>query len=120
MLEAVGHASVVNPAYEREASVRGLARVVVLPVALRDRSRHRSAAAIATTAAVGISALAAGAVTYATTPPRFASMTMWPHSGPEGGTGPIASRRIAPERAGSKRSAHAIQSRLQSRIGPCC
>ncbi|MBL7326039.1 HAD-IB family hydrolase, partial [Escherichia coli] len=68
MLEAVGHASVVNPdrGLRKEASVRGWPVLSFSrPVSLRDRIPAPSAAAIATTAAVGISALAAGAVTYA-------------------------------------------------------
>ena len=67
MLESVGHPSVVNPdralrreAIEREWPVLSFSR----PVSLRDRIPAPSGAAIATTAAVGISALAAGAVTY--------------------------------------------------------
>lgn len=67
MLEAVGHPSVVNPdrglrreAIERSWPVLSFSR----PVSLRDRIPAPSGAAIATTAAVGISALAAGAVTY--------------------------------------------------------
>jgi hypothetical protein len=58
---------VVNPdralrreAIEREWPVLSFSR----PVSLRDRIPAPSGAAIATTAAVGISALAAGAVTY--------------------------------------------------------
>ncbi|OBK11108.1 HAD-IB family hydrolase [Mycobacterium asiaticum] len=68
MLEAVGHPSVVNPdrglrkeAVERGWPVLSFSR----PVSLRDRIPAPSGAAVATTAAVGISALAAGAVTYA-------------------------------------------------------
>lgn len=67
MLESVGHPSVVNPdrglrteALERGWPVMSFSR----PVSLRDRIPAPSGAAIATTAAVGISALAAGAVTY--------------------------------------------------------
>jgi len=67
MLEVVGHPSVVNPdrglrkeAIERGWPVLSFSR----PVSLRDRIPAPSGAAIATTAAVGISALAAGAVTY--------------------------------------------------------
>jgi HAD superfamily hydrolase (TIGR01490 family) len=68
MLEAVGHPSVVNPerALRREAIERGWPILSFSrPVSLRDRIPAPSGAAIATTAAVGISALAAGAVTYA-------------------------------------------------------
>ncbi|VBA43517.1 putative phosphatase [Mycobacterium attenuatum] len=68
MLESVGHPSVVNPdrglrktAIERGWPVLSFSR----PVSLRDRIPAPSGAAIATTAAVGISALAAGAVSYA-------------------------------------------------------
>ncbi len=67
MLAAIGHPSVVNPdrglrkeAVERGWPVLNFSR----PVSLRDRIPAPSGAAIATTAAVGISALAAGAVTY--------------------------------------------------------
>ncbi len=67
MLEAVGHPSVVNPdrALRREASARGWQVLAFSrPVSLRDRIPAPSGAAVATTAAVGISALAAGALTY--------------------------------------------------------
>jgi HAD superfamily hydrolase (TIGR01490 family) len=67
MLEAVGHPSVVNPdrGLRREAVERGWPVMSFSrPVSLRDRIPAPSGAAIATTAAVGISALAAGAVTY--------------------------------------------------------
>jgi HAD superfamily hydrolase (TIGR01490 family) len=67
MLEAVGHPSVVNPdrGLRREAADRGWPVLSFSrPVSLRDRIPAPSGAAIATTAAVGISALAAGAVTY--------------------------------------------------------
>lgn len=67
MLEAVGHPSVVNPdrGLRREALERGWPLISFSrPVSLRDRITAPSGAAIATTAAVGISALAAGAVTY--------------------------------------------------------
>ncbi len=67
MLEAVGHPSVVNPdrSLRREATERGWPVLAFSrPVSLRDRIPAPSGAAIATTAAVGISALAAGAVTY--------------------------------------------------------
>ncbi|WP_186245096.1 HAD-IB family hydrolase [Mycobacterium simulans] len=68
MLEAVGHPSVVNPdrGLRREAIERGWPILSFSrPVSLRDRIPAPSGAAIATTAAVGISALAAGAVAYA-------------------------------------------------------
>jgi HAD superfamily hydrolase (TIGR01490 family) len=67
MLESVGHPSVVNPdrGLRREAVERGWPVISFSrPVSLRDRLPAPSGAAIATTAAVGISALAAGAVTY--------------------------------------------------------
>lgn len=67
MLEAVGHPSVVNPdrGLRKEAAERGWPVLAFSrPVSLRDRIPAPSGAAIATTAAVGISALAAGAVTY--------------------------------------------------------
>lgn len=67
MLEAVGNPSVVNPdrGLRREATERGWPVLSFSrPVSLRDRIPAPSGAAIATTAAVGISALAAGAVTY--------------------------------------------------------
>jgi HAD superfamily hydrolase (TIGR01490 family) len=68
MLEAVGHPTVVNPdrALRREAIERGWPVLLFnRPVSLRDRFPAPSGAAIATSAAVGISALAAGAVSYA-------------------------------------------------------
>jgi HAD superfamily hydrolase (TIGR01490 family) len=68
MLEAVGHPTVVNPdrALRREAIDHGWPVLLFnRPVSLRDRFPAPSGAAIATSAAVGISALAAGAVTYA-------------------------------------------------------
>ncbi|OBF86754.1 inhibition of morphological differentiation protein [Mycobacterium sp. 852002-51163_SCH5372311] len=68
MLETVGHPNVVNPdrALRREAIERGWPILTFdRPVSLRDRIPAPSGAAIATTAAVGISAVAAGAVTYA-------------------------------------------------------
>nr|WP_090278519.1 HAD-IB family hydrolase [Mycolicibacterium komanii] len=67
MLEAVGHPSVVNPdrALRKEAVARGWPVLNFSnPVSLRDRIPAPSGAAVATTAAVGISALAAGALTY--------------------------------------------------------
>jgi HAD superfamily hydrolase (TIGR01490 family) len=67
MLEVVGHPSVVNPdrALRREASARDWPVLEFSrPVSLRDRFSAPSGAAVATTAAVGISALAAGALTY--------------------------------------------------------
>ncbi|MGB3484541.1 MAG: HAD-IB family hydrolase [Mycobacterium sp.] len=67
MLETVGHPCVVNPdrALRREATAREWpVRTFSKPVSLRDRIPAPSTAAVATTAAVGISALAAGALTY--------------------------------------------------------
>src|ERR1700753_3936622 len=67
MLEVVGHPSVVNPdrALRREASARDWPILEFSrPVSLGDRFTAPSGAAVATTAAVGISALAAGALTY--------------------------------------------------------
>jgi HAD superfamily hydrolase (TIGR01490 family) len=67
MLEVVGHPSVVNPdrALRREATARGWPVLAFSrPVSLRDRIGTPSGAAVATTAAVGVSALAAGALTY--------------------------------------------------------
>jgi len=68
MLEAVGHPTVVNPdrALRKEATARGWpVRSFTKPVSLRDRlPAAPSGAAVATTAAVGVSALAAGALTY--------------------------------------------------------
>jgi HAD superfamily hydrolase (TIGR01490 family) len=67
MLEAVGHPSVVNPdrGLRREATERGWPVLTFSrPVSLRDRIPAPSGAAIATTAAVSVSALAAGAITY--------------------------------------------------------
>ena len=67
MLEAVGHPAVVNPdrALRKEAAAREWpALTFTKPVSLRDRIPAPSSAAVATTVAVGISALAAGALTY--------------------------------------------------------
>jgi HAD superfamily hydrolase (TIGR01490 family) len=67
MLETVGHPSVVNPdrALRKEATARGWPVLNFSdPVSLRDRIPAPSGAAMATTAAVGVSALAAGALTY--------------------------------------------------------
>ncbi|KAA8970464.1 HAD-IB family hydrolase [Mycobacterium sp.] len=68
MLEAVGHPCVVNPdrALRKEAAARGWPVLSFSrPVSLRDRIPAPSGATLATTAAVGVSALAAGAVTFA-------------------------------------------------------
>jgi HAD superfamily hydrolase (TIGR01490 family) len=68
MLEAVGHPTAVNPdrGLRREAAARDWPVLTFSkPVSLRDRlPAAPSSAALATTAAVGISALAAGALTY--------------------------------------------------------
>jgi HAD superfamily hydrolase (TIGR01490 family) len=67
MLEAVGHATAVNPdrALRKECAARGWPVLTFSkPVSLRDRIPAPSSAAVATTAAVGVSALAAGALTY--------------------------------------------------------
>lgn len=67
MLETVGHPAVVNAdrALRKEAAARGWPVLTFnRPVSLRDRIPAPSSAAVATTAAVGISALAAGALTY--------------------------------------------------------
>ena len=67
MLDTVGHPTVVNPdrALRREATARGWPVLSFSrPVSLRDRIPAPSGAALATTAAVGVSALAAGAVTF--------------------------------------------------------
>ncbi|MBV5243730.1 MULTISPECIES: HAD-IB family hydrolase [Mycolicibacterium] len=68
MLESVGHPTVVNPdrGLRKEATARGWpVRAFSKPVSLRDRlPAAPSGAAVATTAAVGFSALAAGALTY--------------------------------------------------------
>lgn len=67
MLSAVGHPTVVNPdrALRKEAAARGWPVLTFTrPVSLRDRIPAPSGAAVATTAAVGMSALAAGALTY--------------------------------------------------------
>jgi len=67
MLMAVGHPTVVNPdrALRKEAIARGWPVLTFTrPVSLRDRLPAPSGAAVATTLAVGASALAAGAVAY--------------------------------------------------------
>jgi len=75
MLEAVGNPAAVNPdrTLRRAATARGWPVLTFTrPVSLRDRITAPSRAAVATTAAVGISALAAGALTYSVLR-RFAS-----------------------------------------------
>ncbi|OBF23311.1 HAD-IB family hydrolase [Mycobacterium sp. ACS4331] len=67
MLELVGHPAVVNPdrTLRKEAAGRDWPVLTFSnPVSLRDRLPAPSGAAVATTAAVGVSALAAGALTY--------------------------------------------------------
>jgi HAD superfamily hydrolase (TIGR01490 family) len=67
MLESVGHPSVVNPdrGLRKEATSRGWPVLTFSrPVSLRDRLPAPSGAAVATTLAVGLSALAGGALTY--------------------------------------------------------
>ncbi len=67
MLQAVGHPSVVNPdrALRKEATSRDWPVLTFTrPVSLRDRLPAPSGAAVATTFAVGLSALAGGALTY--------------------------------------------------------
>jgi HAD superfamily hydrolase (TIGR01490 family) len=67
MLQAVGHPSVVNPdrALRKEAASRDWPVLTFnRPVSLRDRLPAPSGAAVATTFAVGVSALAGGALTY--------------------------------------------------------
>ena len=67
MLQAVGHPSAVNPdrALRKEAVANGWPVLTFSrPVSLRDRIPAPSGAAVATTAAVGVSAVAAGALTY--------------------------------------------------------
>jgi HAD superfamily hydrolase (TIGR01490 family) len=67
MLELVGHATAVNPdrGLRKEAAARDWPVLTFSkPVSLRDRIPAPSGAAVATSAAVGISALAAGALTY--------------------------------------------------------
>ena len=67
MLEAVGHPTVVNPdrGLRKEAAARDWPVLTFSrPVPLRDRLPTPSGAAVATTAAVGLTALLAGALTY--------------------------------------------------------
>ncbi|HEU4361504.1 MAG TPA: HAD-IB family hydrolase, partial [Mycobacterium sp.] len=67
MLQAVGHPTAVNPdrALRKEATAQGWPVLTFSrPVALRDRISAPSGAALATTAAVGASAVVAGALTY--------------------------------------------------------
>jgi HAD superfamily hydrolase (TIGR01490 family) len=68
MLEAVGHPTAVNPdrALRKEAAARDWpTQTFSRPVSLRDRlPAAPSGAAVATTVAVSVSALAAGALTY--------------------------------------------------------
>jgi HAD superfamily hydrolase (TIGR01490 family) len=67
MLDVVGHPTVVNPdrGLRKEAVSRGWPVLTFSrPVPLRDRLPAPSGAAVATTAAVGLTALLAGALTY--------------------------------------------------------
>ncbi|MFD6197793.1 HAD-IB family hydrolase [Mycobacteroides salmoniphilum] len=67
MLESVGHPTAVNPdrALRKESMARGWPVLTFSrPVSLGDRIPVPSGAAAATTAAVGLSAIAAGALTY--------------------------------------------------------
>lgn len=67
MLQAVGHPTAVNPdrALRKEATAQGWPVLTFSrPVALRDRISTPSGAALAATAAVGASAVFAGALTY--------------------------------------------------------
>jgi HAD superfamily hydrolase (TIGR01490 family) len=67
MLEAVGHPTVVNPdrGLRRESVARGWPVLEFSrPIPLRDRIPAPSGAAVATSVAVGVSALAAGALAY--------------------------------------------------------
>ncbi|ORV28606.1 inhibition of morphological differentiation protein [Mycolicibacterium confluentis] len=67
MLELVGNPAVVNPdrTLRKEAAGRDWPVLTFSnPVSLRDRLPAPTGAAVATTAAVGVSALAAGALTY--------------------------------------------------------
>ncbi|RDH75752.1 HAD-IB family hydrolase [Mycolicibacterium moriokaense] len=67
MLEAVGNPTVVNPdrALRKEAVARDWPVLTFTrPVPLRDRLPAPSGAAVATTAAVGLTAVLAGALTY--------------------------------------------------------
>lgn len=70
LLTEVGHPAVVNPdrALRREAASRGWPVLTFSrPVPLRERIPAPSGAALATTAALGLSALAAGAAAYSLT-----------------------------------------------------
>ena len=70
MLEEVGHPCAVNPdrALRKEAALRGWPVLgFSRPVPLRERISAPSGAAVATSAALGLSALAAGALAYAVT-----------------------------------------------------
>lgn len=67
MLEAVGHPTVCNPdrTLRKEAANRGWPVLEFSrPVSIRTRIPTPSSAAVATTVAVGVSAVAAGALTY--------------------------------------------------------
>lgn len=67
MLQAVGHPTAVNPdrGLRKEAASRGWPILTFSnPVSLRARFQAPSSTTVAATAAVGLSALAAGAITY--------------------------------------------------------
>jgi HAD superfamily hydrolase (TIGR01490 family) len=67
MLRTVGHPTAVNPdrTLRKEAAARGWPVLTFSkPVSMRDRIPAPSSAAVASTAAIGVSALAAGALTY--------------------------------------------------------
>ena len=67
MLSEVGHPAVVNPdrALRKEAAARGWPTLTFTkPVSLRDRLPAPSRAAVATSAAVALTALASGAIGY--------------------------------------------------------
>lgn len=116
MLEAVGHASVVNPdrGLRKEASVRGwpvlsFSRPVSLrpdPGTVSRGDRHDCGGGYQRPSR-------RRGHLRATTPLRVSALaTMRATQWPEEERGHEAGRRIAPERAGSKRLAHAIQSRF--------
>ena len=67
MLSAVGHPTVINPdrALRREAAERGWPMLsFTKPISLRDRLPSTPSPKVTASAAVGLSALAAGALTY--------------------------------------------------------
>jgi len=67
MLEAVGHPTAVNPdrGLRKQASTRGWPVLsFTRPISMRDRLPAKSGTTVAASAAVGVGALAAGALTY--------------------------------------------------------